>query len=171
MITKLFETIKCGDIIFQIWEDGEVTPPQLVTPEVQEYVSNLRGLYRCDKVCGHWEFGRLARYHEFNQCDHIKNIELNWQHGISDDSLYGLAPFKRGKIIPFNTNINNRFYELLEKRKNLTANYIEEEELIELAKQLPENELDLIDPKLLIPSFSERTEKIMSLLDRLIDKF
>lgn len=104
MITKLFETIKCGDVVFQIWEDGEVTPPELVTPEVQEYVSNLRGLYRCDKVCGHWEFDKLARYHKLIDTRYIAKIETHWKKGIADDSLYGLAPFKRGKVIPFNTN-------------------------------------------------------------------
>ena len=103
MITKLFETIKCGDVVFQIWEDGEVTPPQLVTPEVQEYVKDLKALYRVDFGKQVWEFGRLARYYEFTDTHHIKNIERDWRNDITNNSLYGLAPFKRGKIIPFNT--------------------------------------------------------------------
>lgn len=61
----------------------------------------------------------------------------------------------------------NRFNELLEKRKTLEANIFEEEELIELSKNLSKEELDKIDPKLLTYSNSDRLENIMELLDKL----
>lgn len=66
-----------------------------------------------------------------------------------------------------------RFNELLEKRKNLTANIFEEEELIELSKTMNDEELKNIDKELLTYSNSDRRDKISSLLDRLsevIDK-
>lgn len=60
-----------------------------------------------------------------------------------------------------------RFNELLEKRKKLEANIYEEEELIELSKQLPQEELDKIDPELLTYSASKRLDEILELIDRL----
>lgn len=61
----------------------------------------------------------------------------------------------------------SRFAELLEKRKNLEADVFEEEELIQLSKNLPKEELDKIDPELLTYSNSKRLDSIMSLLDKL----
>ncbi len=61
----------------------------------------------------------------------------------------------------------SRFAELLEKRKNLEADMFEEEELIQLSKNLPKEELDKIDPELLTYSNSKRLDSIMSLLDKL----
>lgn len=66
-----------------------------------------------------------------------------------------------------------RFNELLEKRRNLTADIFEEEELIELSKSLTEEELKGVDKSLLTHTNSDRLDKISSLLDRLsevIDK-
>lgn len=66
-----------------------------------------------------------------------------------------------------------RFNELLEKRRNLTADVFEEEELIELSKNMNDEELKNVDKKLLTYSNSDRLDKISSLLDRLsevIDK-
>lgn len=60
-----------------------------------------------------------------------------------------------------------RLTELLEKRKNLTANIFEEEDLIELSKSLPKDELNKINPELLTYSNSKRLDSIMELLDRL----
>lgn len=61
----------------------------------------------------------------------------------------------------------SRFAELLEKRKTLEANVFEEEELIQLSKNLSKEELDKIDPELLTYSNSKRLDNIMSLLDKL----
>lgn len=61
----------------------------------------------------------------------------------------------------------SRFTELLEKRKSLEANVFEEEELIQLSKNLSKEELDKIDPELLTYSNSKRLDDIMSLLDKL----
>jgi hypothetical protein len=61
----------------------------------------------------------------------------------------------------------SRFNELLEKRKTLEANIFEEEELMELSKNLSKEELDKIDPKLLTYSNSDRLGNIMKLLDKL----
>lgn len=61
----------------------------------------------------------------------------------------------------------DRFDELLEKRKNLEADVFEEEELIQLSKNLPKEELDKVDPELLTYSNSKRLDSIMSLLDKL----
>ena len=61
----------------------------------------------------------------------------------------------------------SRFTELLEKRKSLKANVFEEEELIQLSKNLSKEELDKIDPELLTYSNSKRIDRIMSLLDKL----
>ncbi len=66
-----------------------------------------------------------------------------------------------------------RFNELLEKRRNLTADIFEEEELIELSKSMTEEELKDVDKSLLTYTNSDRLDKISSLLDRLsevIDK-
>jgi len=66
-----------------------------------------------------------------------------------------------------------RFNELLEKRRNLTADIFEEEELIELSKSMTEEELKDVDKSLLTYTNSDRLNKIYSLLDRLsesIDK-
>lgn len=65
----------------------------------------------------------------------------------------------------------DRFTELLEKRKNLTANIYEEEELIELSKSLSKKELDKIDIQLLIPSNGSRLDNIMDKLDEMIKLF
>jgi len=61
----------------------------------------------------------------------------------------------------------SRFTELLEKRKTLEANVFEEEELIQLSKNLSKEELDKIDPELLTYSNGKRVDNIMSLLDKL----
>lgn len=61
----------------------------------------------------------------------------------------------------------SRFAELLEKRKKLEANVFEEEELIQLSKNLPKEEVDKIDPELLTYSNSKRLDNIMDLLDKL----
>lgn len=65
----------------------------------------------------------------------------------------------------------NRFDELLEKRKNLTADIYEEEELIELSKTLPKEELDKIDGELLTYSFRLRQTVILDKLDEMIKLF
>lgn len=62
----------------------------------------------------------------------------------------------------------NRFNELLEKRKNLTADIFEEEELINLSKTMSKEELKGVDKNLLVFSNSNRLDEISSLLDRLI---
>jgi len=61
----------------------------------------------------------------------------------------------------------SRFAELLEKRRTLEANVFEEEELIQLSKNLSKEELDKIDPELLTYSNGKRLDSIMSLLDKL----
>lgn len=61
----------------------------------------------------------------------------------------------------------NRFNELLEKRKNLTANIFEEEELIELSKSMSEEQLKDVDKNLLKLSNTDRLDNISSLLDKL----
>jgi len=66
-----------------------------------------------------------------------------------------------------------RFDKLLEKRRNLTADIFEEEELIELSKTMSDEDLKDVDKELLTYSNSDRLDKISSLLDRLsevIDK-
>ena len=64
-----------------------------------------------------------------------------------------------------------RFNELLEKRRELTANYIEEEELIEISKTLTKEQLIGVDEKLLTYSNRERLDSLNSLLDKLIAKW
>ena len=62
----------------------------------------------------------------------------------------------------------DRFNELLEKRKKLTADIFEEEELITLSKTMSEEDLKGVDKNLLVFSNNNRLDKISSLLDRLI---
>ncbi len=61
----------------------------------------------------------------------------------------------------------NRFTELLEKRKKLETDILEEEELIELSKSLSKEDLENIDPELLTYSSKDQLKNIMSLLDKL----
>jgi hypothetical protein len=61
----------------------------------------------------------------------------------------------------------SRLTDLLEKRKALTANVWEEEELINLAKNLPKDELDKIEPELLTYSNGKRLDDIFAKLDEL----
>lgn len=68
-----------------------------------------------------------------------------------------------------NNKTMKRINELLEKRKNLTANVFEEEELIELSKGLPKEELDKIDPEMLKYSNSKRLDGIDALLNKMND--
>lgn len=63
-----------------------------------------------------------------------------------------------------------RFNELLEKRRNLTANVFEEEELIKISKTLTKEQLIGVDEKLLTYSNRERLDSLNSLLDKLIAK-
>ena len=63
----------------------------------------------------------------------------------------------------------SRLNELLEKRKALTSTILEEEELINLAKDLPKEELDKIEPKLLTYSGQERLDNISACLDKLAE--
>ena len=63
--------------------------------------------------------------------------------------------------------IPNRFKELLEKRKALTANIYEEEELIEMSKKLSKEDLSGVDPELLTYSNSKRLDDIFSKLEEL----
>ena len=50
-----------------------------------------------------------------------------------------------------------RFNELLDKRRNLTANIFEEEELINISKSLSEEQLKDIDKELLTYSNGRKT--------------
>ena len=63
-----------------------------------------------------------------------------------------------------------RLEALLEKRGNLTATLEEELELLDLAKTLPKVEFNKLDPKLLVPSNEMRLDKMVDLLDKLIEK-
>ncbi len=63
-----------------------------------------------------------------------------------------------------------RFNELLQKRKNMAANIFEEEELIEIAKKMNEDELKNIDKSLLTYSNSQRLDSLNSKLDSLFAK-
>ena len=60
-----------------------------------------------------------------------------------------------------------RFNELLEKRKNLTSNIFEEEELIESSKKMSVEEVSEIDPELLTYSHHKRHNDIMDMLNKL----
>lgn len=61
----------------------------------------------------------------------------------------------------------SRFNDLLEKRKNLTANIFEEQELIFLASKMSSEEIKKIDPELLKLSLKERTDDLFKKLDSL----
>jgi hypothetical protein len=63
----------------------------------------------------------------------------------------------------------NRFNELLEKRKNLTATIFEEEELIEISKTLDKEQLKNIDENLLTYSNMDRLKELNILMDKLIE--
>lgn len=60
-----------------------------------------------------------------------------------------------------------RFIELLDKRRNLTANIFEEEELINISKSLSEEQLKDVDKELLTYSNGQRLREISRLLDDL----
>lgn len=60
-----------------------------------------------------------------------------------------------------------RLKELLEKRKNLTANIFEEEELIEISKTLSNEDIKKIDPELLTYSNTQRLYGMSNILDRI----
>jgi hypothetical protein len=62
----------------------------------------------------------------------------------------------------------DRFNELLQKRKNMTANIFEEEELIELAKSMSEEQLKDVDKKLLTYSNDERLDSLNASFDKLL---
>ncbi len=64
-----------------------------------------------------------------------------------------------------------RFNELFEKRKNLTASIFEEEEMISLYKSLPEKDKIGIDENLVTYSDAGRLDNINNLLDKLLSKF
>ena len=63
--------------------------------------------------------------------------------------------------------MEERFDMLLEKRKNLTANIFEEEELIEMSKNMSEEQLTGVDKDLLTYSNTSRLDDISFLLDKL----
>jgi len=63
-----------------------------------------------------------------------------------------------------------RFNELLEKRRNLTATIFEEEELIEISKTLTKEQLKGIDETLLTYSNADRLDSLNSKLDELLAK-
>ena len=63
-----------------------------------------------------------------------------------------------------------RFNELLEKRRTLTATYIEEKELIELSETLTEDQLKNVDKTLLTYSNSIRLDSLNSKLIEMLDK-
>ena len=63
-----------------------------------------------------------------------------------------------------------RFNELLNKRRNLTATIFEEEELIEISKTLTKEQLKDVDEILLTYSNSDRLDSLNSKLDELLAK-
>lgn len=63
-----------------------------------------------------------------------------------------------------------RFNELLEKRRNLTATIFEEEELIKISKKLTKAQLKDIDETLLNYTNSDRLNSLNSKLDELLEK-
>jgi hypothetical protein len=63
----------------------------------------------------------------------------------------------------------DRFNELLEKRKNLTATAFEEEELIEMSKKMTDEQLKDVDKELLIYSNHKRMDHMLELLDKMND--
>lgn len=62
-----------------------------------------------------------------------------------------------------------RFYELLEKRKSSGIDFLEEEELIELSKNIPSEELEKIDKSLLTYTHSSRIKELKYMIDELKD--
>ena len=64
----------------------------------------------------------------------------------------------------------SRLKELLIKRKNLTANFLEEQEIINLSKNLSKEELSKIDPDLLTYSNDKRLAKLNDFLEKMINK-
>ncbi len=63
-----------------------------------------------------------------------------------------------------------KFNKLLEKRKNLTATIFEEEELIEISKDLTDEQLKIVDKELLTYSNSVRLDSILLNIDKLLNK-
>lgn len=63
-----------------------------------------------------------------------------------------------------------RFNELLEKRRALTANIFEEEELIKLSTKIPQKELEKVNKELLTYSNSSRLDSLSRKLDELLAK-
>ena len=63
-----------------------------------------------------------------------------------------------------------RFNELLEKRRELTATIFEEEELIEISKTLSNEQLKDVDKTLLTYSNLDRLDSLNSKLDELLAK-
>jgi hypothetical protein len=63
-----------------------------------------------------------------------------------------------------------KFNELLEKRRNLTATIFEEEELIEISKTLTKEQLTDVDETLLTYSNYDRLDSLNSKLDELLAK-
>lgn len=63
-----------------------------------------------------------------------------------------------------------KFNELLEKRRNLTATIIEEEELIAISKTLSKEQLNDVDKTLLTYSNSARLDSLINKLNRLLAK-
>ena len=63
-----------------------------------------------------------------------------------------------------------RFNELLEKRRNLTATIFEEKELIKISETLNKEQLQDVDKTLLTYSNSGRLDSLNSKLDELLSK-
>jgi hypothetical protein len=63
-----------------------------------------------------------------------------------------------------------RIEELLIKREELTATLEEEVELLELVKTIPQEELNKIDESLLKISSEGRLGKMISLIDKMLEK-
>ena len=67
-------------------------------------------------------------------------------------------------------NKMERFNELLEKRRSLTATMFEEEELIKISKTLTKEQLQDVEETLLTYSNSDRLDSLSSKLDELLAK-
>jgi len=67
-------------------------------------------------------------------------------------------------------NKMERFNELLEKRRSLTATMFEEEELIKISKTLTKEQLQDVEENLLTYSNSDRLDSLSSKLDELLAK-
>ena len=67
-------------------------------------------------------------------------------------------------------NKMERFNELLEKRRHLTATMFEEEELIKISKTLTKEQLQDVEETLLTYSNSDRLDSLSSKLDELLAK-